>query len=351
MAKDAGMALGALGAGVALASVGPAAALSVDALTFVAAFFLFRGVRLTADRVEIERSPQPESDSPAREWDRAATLAERRNDWEDAAAAWARAAEAWEESSWADAAAAWDRCASACSHAELLEHAAVAWQRHEEARSHALSIVEQEAEVGEGAMAGLRYLLRRRPVLLLISSFAVATLATGLTNATLPGFLEGTQGLGSGGYGFGIAALATGLLLGEAMVGFSRVGDTAGRWIGAGLLVMAAFFVVLALTVHAPTALLVLALIGLVDGTTDVLFETIVQRETDPRYLGCVFGFASAFVSTTMTGAFAVAPLVGELFDGSGVIMAAGVCLLGASVIAFAATVRLGVTRLAPAPA
>jgi MFS family permease len=233
----------------------------------------------------------------------------------------------------------------------MQERAAVAWERRLAAKARPDAVVAAPASVGEGAMAGLRYLLRRRTVLLLISSFAVATLATGLTNATLPSFLEDVQGLGSGGYGFGIAALATGLLLGEALVGFSRVGATAGRWIGAGLIVMAALFVALALTVHAPTALLLLALIGLVDGTTDVLFETVVQRETDPRYLGAVFGFASAFVSATMTGAFAVAPLVGEVFAASGVIMVAGLLLLGASVIALAATVRLGVTRLAPAPA
>jgi hypothetical protein len=388
MAKDAGMALGALGAGVALASVGPAAALSVDALTFVAAFFLFRGVAVPDAVSEADA----ERDARVTDWATVASTLERLGEWRDAASAWGRsaefsqlsgapdAAEAWATAAcasekvgaWEDAARAWNRCAdardgssavlaaeawersaSAWSHAAMQDFAAAAWERRlaAEARAEEKPSEREVAEIGEGAMAGLRYLLRRRPVFLLISSFAVATLATGLTNATLPGFLESEQDLGSGGYGFGIAALATGLLLGEAMVGFSRVGDTAGRWIGAGLMVMAALFVVLALTVHAPTALLVLALIGLVDGTTDVLFETIIQRETDPRYLGCVFGFASAFVSATMTGAFAVAPIMGELFDGSGVIMAAGVCLLGASVIAFAATVRLGLTSLAPAPA
>jgi hypothetical protein len=387
MAKDAGMALGALGAGLALASVGAATALTIDALTFVAAFFLFRGVilprpaedrdpgRLGARAADwetvahaLERLGEwrgaasawtqsaeacDRSGAQAAEaWATAARASEKVGAWEDAAAAWARCAEGWEDSSQGRAVHAWEQSASAWSHAAMHDHAAVAWERRlaAEARAEAVVVAEPEG-VEEGAMAGLRYVLRRRTVLLLISSFAVATLATGLTNATLPSFLEDVQGLGSGGYGFGIAALATGLLLGEALVGFSRVGATAGRWIGAGLIVMAALFVALALTVHAPTALLLLALIGLVDGTTDVLFETVVQRETDPRYLGAVFGFASAFVSATMTGAFAVAPLVGGLFAASGVIMVAGVLLLGASVIALAATVRLGVTRLAPATA
>jgi hypothetical protein len=351
MAKDAGMALGALGAGLALASVGAATALSIDALTFVAAFFLFRGVVLPRPVEEPERArPDPR----AADWETVAQALERLGEWRDAAAAWARSAEAYDGSG-AQVARAWARSASASEKVGAWKDAAVAWELRLAAAAQPERVEPEdrgnEAEVGGGAMAGLRYLLRRRTVLLLISSFAVATLATGLTNATLPSFLEDVQGLGSGGYGFGIAALATGLLLGEALVGFSRVGATAGRWIGAGLIVMATLFVVLALTVHAPTALLLLALIGLVDGTTDVLFETVVQRETDPRYLGCVFGFASAFVSATMTGAFAVAPLVGEVFAASGVIMVSGVLLVGASVIALAATVRLGVTRVSPAPA
>jgi Major Facilitator Superfamily len=286
----------------------------------------------------------------AEAWASAGRAHENAGAWEDAAVAWARSAQACEERLWPDAVAAWEKSASAWSHSGLREEAARAWERRDAAELQATT-EPSEPEVDEGAIAGLRYLLRHRTVFLLIASFAVATLATGLTNATLPSFLEGEQGLGSGGYGFGIAALATGLLVGEALVGFSRVGESAGRWIGAGLLVMAALFVVLALTVHAPTALLLLALIGLVDGTTDVLFETVVQRETDPRYLGCVFGFASAFVSATMATAFAVAPIAGQLFAANGVILTAGVFLVGAGLIALAATVRLGVARLAPAPA
>jgi hypothetical protein len=342
MAKDAGMALGALGAGLALASVGAATALTIDALTFVVAFVLFRGVALP------RKEEPPQLDARAADWETVAQALERLGEWRDAAAAWGRSAEACDSAD-PRAARAWSAAADASEKVGAWDDAASA--RRLAAKARRAAVMETgSAGVAEGAMAGLRYLLRRRTVLLLISSFAVATLATGLTNATLPSFLEDVQGLGSGGYGFGIAALATGLLLGEALVGFSRVGATAGRWIGAGLIVMAALFVALALTVHAPTALLLLALIGLVDGTTDVLFETVVQRETDPRYLGAVFGFASAFVSATMTGAFAVAPLVGEVVDASGVIMSGGLCLLGASVIALAATVRLGMTRLAPAP-
>jgi uncharacterized protein DUF5317/MFS transporter/transketolase-like protein len=201
----------------------------------------------------------------------------------------------------------------------------------------------QPREASRGS--ALRYVVSRRWLLVLVFSFAAATLATGLTNATLPRLLEDKLGFGAGGYGFGIAALATGLALGQALVGFARVGETAGRWIGAGLLVMAGLFGVLGLVDHGPTALLVLGAIGFVDGTTDVMFETVVQREADPRRYGAVFGFSYAFITMTMMGAVALAPLVNGLVEPGLAILGAGALLVVAGAIAL-----LGMPRTAAAP-
>jgi hypothetical protein len=203
-----------------------------------------------------------------------------------------------------------------------------------------------EEQPKEGSRIGaLRYVVSRRWLLVLIFSFAAATLATGLTNATLPRLLEDKLGFGPGGYGFGIAALATGLALGQALVGFARVGETAGRWIGAGLLVMAGLFGVLGLVDHGPTALLVLGAIGFVDGTTDVLFETVVQREADPRRYGAVFGFSYAFITMTMMSAVALAPLVNSVVSPGVAILGAGALLVAAGAIAL-----LGMPTTAAAP-
>lgn len=240
-AKDAAMALGALGAGLALSSIGPTAALSVDLLTFAAAFVLFLPLRAV----------QPIGGLAHRETDQSA----------------------------------------------------------------------------------LRYLLSSRPLLLLVCSFAVATIATGLTNASLPRLLE-SLGFGSGGYGYGLGALAIGLASGGALVGFARIGANAGRWIGVGLLVMSGFFVLLALGQHAPTALLVIAAIGFVDGTTDVIFDTIIQREADPRRYGAIFGLASAAFTTTMLLAVVLAPIMNRYLEPRGVLFAASLFLLGAGAIA-----------------
>jgi MFS family permease len=167
-----------------------------------------------------------------------------------------------------------------------------------------------------------------------IGAFGAATLATGLVNATLPRFLDEQLGLGSQSYGFGLSALAAGLVVGQALVGFARLGSGGGRWIGCGLMLMAGLFVALALTDHAPTAMLVLGLIGVVDGTTDVLFDTVVQREADPRFYGRVFGFASAFMTMTMMGAVAIAPLVNRIALPREAILTAGLFLLAAATIA-----------------
>jgi Family of unknown function (DUF5317)/Major Facilitator Superfamily len=181
--------------------------------------------------------------------------------------------------------------------------------------------------------AALTYLLTSRSLFVLVASFAVATIATGLTNATLPRLLT-SLGFGQGGYGFGLGALAVGLALGETVVGLARLGPSAGRWVGVGLIVMAGLFVLLALETHAPSAILFIAGIGFVDGTTDVIFDTAIQREADPRRYGAVFGLASASFTATMLVAVAVAPLANRFLEPRGVLLVAAGFLVVAGTIA-----------------
>ena len=185
---------------------------------------------------------------------------------------------------------------------------------------------------------GFRYILRRRLLVVVIGAFATATIATGLTNATLPRFLGAELGLGPGAYGFGLAALAGGLAVGGAVTGLAPVGEIGGRWIGVALLLMASMFGVLALTDHAPTALLILGLIGFLDGTTDVLFDTIVQRDVEPAYYGRVFGVGSAVFTTTMMCAVALAPVANSFGAPHTVIFVAAGGLLVAAVVALVGT-------------
>jgi Major Facilitator Superfamily len=201
---------------------------------------------------------------------------------------------------------------------------------------------------GSRSRFGLRPVFGRR-VLLVTLAFAAATIATGLANATLPRFLGGAHGFGGGGYGYGIAALAAGLAVGEAVVGIARVGPDSGRWIGIGLLLMGALFALLGLTHHPASALLFLGAIGFVDGTTDVLFNTLVQRETDPDHRGAAFGFAGALMTTTMMAAFAAAPLLNSIGSAGAVLLGGSAFLVVGGVIALAA-LRRPATALATAP-
>jgi hypothetical protein len=178
-----------------------------------------------------------------------------------------------------------------------------------------------------------------------IAAFATATLATGLTNASLPRFLDTELGLGPGAYGYGVSALAWGLLLGEALTGLVIVGPGGERWIGAALAFGGGILGTLALCDHAATALFLLAALGFVDGTTDVLFDVVVQRSSDPRYLGRVFALASTAMRTTMMGAVALAPLLNRLVAPHDVI------LVAAAGFAAAGAVALGAASRRPAPA
>jgi uncharacterized membrane protein YraQ (UPF0718 family) len=105
---------------------------------------------------------------------------------------------------------------------------------------------------------------------------------------------------------------------------------------------MAGLFVLLGLTSHGPTALLVIGAVGFVDGTTEVVFGTVVQREADPRRYGAVFGLASAFMTTTMLCAVGIAPAANRLLSGQHVILAAGAFLVAAGLIAVARTRIVG---------
>lgn len=181
---------------------------------------------------------------------------------------------------------------------------------------------------------GLRYLLGRRRLVVLVVSFGAATLATGLVNATLPRFLELRTGLGPGAYGYAFAAITAGLAAGQVGVGLMRLGPAASRWIACGLALMAAFLALLAFENHTATILLVLVAIGVVDGTTDIVFETVVQREAEQHVLGSIFGFAGAFIRTTMIFSVALAPVANRLLNVRHVMLLAAGFLTATAVIA-----------------
>jgi MFS family permease len=161
---------------------------------------------------------------------------------------------------------------------------------------------------GGGLIDGLRYVLARRALAVVVAGFATGTLAAGLVNATLPKFTS-SLGLGASGYGWALAALGCGMIAGEALTGAvaERIDP---RWLGAGLAAMGVLFFAFAWSGGAAVALLLLTAFGVANGFTEVVMMTAIHQHADVSYQGRVFGVGSTIWRTTMLGAVALAPLV-----------------------------------------
>jgi Na+/melibiose symporter-like transporter len=183
-----------------------------------------------------------------------------------------------------------------------------------------------------GLIDGLRYVLGRRALAVVVGGFALGTLATGLVNATLPKFTTGL-GLGASGYGWALAALACGMIAGEALTGAiaERVEP---RWLGAGLAAMGCLFFAFAWSGSAIIALVLLTAFGVANGFTEVVMMTAIHQEGDAGYQGRVFGVGSTIWRTTMLGAVALAPVVDAVASSAQAItVAAGFLFVGAIVV------------------
>lgn len=179
---------------------------------------------------------------------------------------------------------------------------------------------------------GILYVLRQRALAVVVGSFALGTLATGLVNATLPKFTTGL-GLGASGYGWALAALACGMIAGEALTGAvaERVEP---RWLAAGLGAMGCLFFALAWSRSAVGVLLLLPLFGVANGFTEVVMMTAIHQKADARYQGRVFGVGSTIWRTTMLGAVGLAPLVDAVASpAQAITVAAGFLFVGAILV------------------
>jgi MFS family permease len=194
-----------------------------------------------------------------------------------------------------------------------------------------------------GLVDGLRYVLRRRALAVVVGGFGLATLATGLVNATLPKFTT-NLGLGASGYGWALAALAIGMMTGEALTGAIAERIEA-RWLGLGLAAMGCLFFAVAWSGSSLMALALLTIFGVANGFTEVVMMTAIHQEADADYQGRVFGVGSTIWRTTMLGAVALAPVVDAVASPPEAITVAAVVLIaGAIAIQF-------VLRPAPRPA
>ena len=216
-----------------------------------------------------------------------------------------------------------------------------------------ISVVDERTErkaaaARGGFVRGLRYVLARSTLLVVVGSFALLTLATGLVNATLPSFTSGL-GLGASGYGYALAALAAGMIVGEALTG-AVANRIDARWLAPGLGTMGCLFVAFAWSQSILAALVLLGAFGVANGFAEVVMVTAIHQNADGEYHGRVFGVGSTIWRTTMLGAVVAAPAVHAVASSSEAItIAAGFLFVGA--VAVAATLRHEATVPTPSPA
>jgi MFS family permease len=199
-----------------------------------------------------------------------------------------------------------------------------------------------------GFASGLRYVFARRTLIVVVGSFALGTLATGLVNATLPKFTNGL-GLGASGYGFALAALAIGMMAGEALTGAAAEHVDA-RWLAPGLAAMGALFLAFAWAGSAVVALGVLTAFGVANGFTEIVMMTSIHQQADAAYHGRVFGVGSTIWRTTMLGAVVLAPAVNGLASPAQAITVAAAVLFAGALTVQATLGRSG-AKAVPAPA
>ena len=198
-----------------------------------------------------------------------------------------------------------------------------------------------------GLIDGLRYVLGHRALTVVVGGFALGTLATGLVNATLPKFTS-DLGLGASGYAWALAALACGMITGEALTGAiaERIEP---RLLAVGLAAMGALFVAFAWSGSELIALGFLFAFGIANGFTEVVMMTAIHQQADASHQGRVFGVGSTLWRTTMLGAVALAPVVDGVASPAQAITVAA-CVLFAGAILVQVTLRPS-PRLAPASA
>jgi predicted MFS family arabinose efflux permease len=182
-----------------------------------------------------------------------------------------------------------------------------------------------------GLIAGVRYVLGHRSLIVVVGSFSLVTVATGLVNATLPKFTS-SLGLGASGYAWALAALAGGMIAGEATTG-SLADRVQPRWLAVGLAAMGLLFLAFAWAGSIAPALCILAAFGVANGFTEVVMTTAVHQEAEPDYHGRVFGVGSTLWRTTMLGAVALAPLIDAIASPSQAIALAAVVLFVGAVL------------------
>jgi MFS family permease len=184
----------------------------------------------------------------------------------------------------------------------------------------------QEAVVAS-LTGGVRELVRRPDVAVVISGFWAQTLVRGMLNVYVVMLALTTLGLGEGGAGFLSSAFGAGVVLG-ALVTTTLVGRRRlSRPFALGLVLWGLPLVAIGLRSTAVVAAAALVVSGIGNAELDVSGFTLMQRLADDRVLGRVFGVMYVGVLATIGVGSILAPLVIHALGIRGAVAASGALL------------------------
>jgi MFS family permease len=186
-----------------------------------------------------------------------------------------------------------------------------------------------------------RAMIRNPVVLGLTASFTVVCAATGLLNAALPATFEHQLG-DAHAYGYALAILGSGLLCGELLTGLIERESVARRSVSLAFLGIAACTMIIAHSHVQTTILLMIFLLGASDGTTEIVYDTLIQRYTPREILGGVFAIASSVQVAGMMLGLAAAPLLLHYTSIPTVLRTAATACVAGAAIAAASLARRG---------
>lgn len=199
---------------------------------------------------------------------------------------------------------------------QVLVIAAVAsvWAALLMARVHPDASPLPEPAAAEGALArtlaGWRAVRGRRDLRLLFALIGAQTFMRGaLTVLTVVVAVE-LVGLGEAGVGTLNAALGAGAVVASGAAAFLVGTRRLGPWFGLGVVLWGAPLVVIGLVPTAPTALLMLALVGAGNALIDVAGFTLIARIAPAPVLARVFGLLESVIAVTVGLGGVVTPLV-----------------------------------------
>jgi MFS family permease len=180
----------------------------------------------------------------------------------------------------------------------------------------------------------LRTLTRNRVVLSVTGSFAFATAAFGLLNATTAPLFDHRFGQPDA-YGYVASTLGVGYLFGEVLTGLIRQQTVVRRSISVAFLCTAAAASLLAAAPTLETAFLAAFMLGAADGVTEVAHDTLIQLHSPAETRAGMFAIANSLERGGMLLGLLLAPvIVATTSPEFAVQIAAGTLLLAAAVAA-----------------